>query len=403
MIGIVDGYTGEPNIYADDIGEYNISVWGEKDCVLPVGNKLAYTLVSNNEIKIKDGIFVTQGRRGLIKRNTTETARIENGSQGMKRHDLIVIEYSKDNSSTKEKHSLKVIKGTAAAQAKDPAVRTGNIRNGNNIHQMPLYRVVIDGLNVKKVEKMFDLLDKPLRTMVRDCFQSVSDGKKLLASAITDKKVLTDAAATFAQMAANIKKIVLGSGNAVAADVLQGKTFTNDDGVQYTGTMPNIATEDGIDICPDQANYVAAGSKGAGVYARMNAGAHIVKSSSGFAELFVSEDKIRAGLGITASKIIQGQSIAGVAGTAPMAAKAESGSGVLWVAYDHHEFTANVTFKKPFSRTPTINFSAQSDRPGECQPDTIYIKTKSAAGFTIANRPENNGYATINFQWNATA
>lgn len=239
MIGIIDGYTGEPNIYADDIGEYNISVFGEQDCVLPVGNKLAYTLVSNNEIKIKDGIFLTQGRRGLIKRNTTETARIENGSQGMKRHDLIVIEYSKENATTKEKHSLKVIKGTPAAQAEDPAVRTGNIRNGDSIHQMPLYRVVIDGLNVTKVEKMFDLFDKPLRTMVNDCFQSVSDGKKLVASAITGKRVPTDAAATFAQMAENIKKIVLGSGNAVAADVLQGKTFTNNDGVQYTGTMPN--------------------------------------------------------------------------------------------------------------------------------------------------------------------
>ena len=239
MIGIIDGYTGEPNIYADDIGEYNISVWGENDYVLPVGNKLAYTLVSNNEIKIKDGIFVTQGRRGLIKRNTTETARIENGSQGMKRHDLIVIEYSKDDSSTKEKHSLKVIKGTAAAQAKDPVVRTGNIRNGDSVHQMPLYRVVIDGLNVTKVEKMFDLLDKPLRTAVNDCFQSVSDGKKLLASAITDKKVLTDAAATFAQMAENIKKIVLGSGNAQPNQVLKDRTFTNSGGVELKGTMPD--------------------------------------------------------------------------------------------------------------------------------------------------------------------
>ena len=71
---------------------------------------------------------------------------------------------------------------------------------------------------------------------LEECFQSVSDGKALVASAITDKKVPTDATDTFAEMEANIRKIRLGSGNATAADVKKGKTFTNDDGVEYTGT-----------------------------------------------------------------------------------------------------------------------------------------------------------------------
>lgn len=73
-----------------------------------------------------------------------------------------------------------------------------------------------------------------------ECFQSVSDGKALVASAITDKKVPTDATATFEEMANNISSIVLGSGTAIASDVLEGKTFTNDDGVEYTGTMHNM-------------------------------------------------------------------------------------------------------------------------------------------------------------------
>ena len=42
---------------------------------------------------------------------------------------------------------------------------------------------------------------------VNDCFQSVSDGKALVASAITDKGVSTDATATFATMAENIANI----------------------------------------------------------------------------------------------------------------------------------------------------------------------------------------------------
>ena len=75
--------------------------------------------------------------------------------------------------------------------------------------------------------------------------KSVSDGKTLVAAAITAKKVVTAATASFAEMAKNIKKIVLGSGTARAADVLAGKTFTNNDGVEYTGTMPERGTWNG--------------------------------------------------------------------------------------------------------------------------------------------------------------
>lgn len=68
---------------------------------------------------------------------------------------------------------------------------------------------------------------------------SVSDGKAQVAAAITAKRVPTAATATFGEMADNIGKIVLGSGNAAPSDVLAGKTFTNNDGKEYTGTMPN--------------------------------------------------------------------------------------------------------------------------------------------------------------------
>ena len=129
---------------------------------------------------------------------------------------------------------------------------------------------------------------KELVQKVEECFQSVSNGKSLVASAITDKKVPTDATATFAEMAANIESLKLGSGNAVIADVLEGKTFTNSDGIEYTGTMPNInAIDDAI-----ASNYVTKGSSGTGIYARMNTGAHVTLASSGHAELFIPQTQI---------------------------------------------------------------------------------------------------------------
>ena len=154
---IIDGYCNEPNIFADDIGEYNTAIWGTRDCVLPAGERLGYELISNNEIKIKDGVFSTQGRRGVIKKGTIESCIIENGTQAENRNDLIVIEYAKDSSTLVESHTLKVIKGTPGEVATDPDVVTGDIQAGDVLHQMPLYRVKLEGLNVVAVERLFSV------------------------------------------------------------------------------------------------------------------------------------------------------------------------------------------------------------------------------------------------------
>ena len=69
--------------------------------------------------------------------------------------------------------------------------------------------------------------------------KSVSDGKEQVAAAITLQGVITAATATFAQMAANIKAIIRGSGNAQPQHVLSPYTFTNDSGIPQTGAIPS--------------------------------------------------------------------------------------------------------------------------------------------------------------------
>ncbi len=86
--------------------------------------------------------------------------------------------------------------------------------------------------------------------------KSVSDGKSSIASAITDQGVTTAADAAYATLATNItsvadKKYNVGKsdgvsetkkGNAIAANVLEGKTFTSlTAGVNATGTMKNYS------------------------------------------------------------------------------------------------------------------------------------------------------------------
>ena len=156
MAQIIDGYTLTPNIFAEDIGKHNISMYGSGDYVLSVGECLGYELVSNNEIRIKDGMFLIQGRRGLIKTGTADTCIIENGAQAVNRNDLIVMEYKKDEATLVESHTTKVIKGTPGTTAVDPELVTGDINAGAVLHQMPLYRVKIEGLNVVAVEQLFE-------------------------------------------------------------------------------------------------------------------------------------------------------------------------------------------------------------------------------------------------------
>ncbi len=77
---------------------------------------------------------------------------------------------------------------------------------------------------------------------VNELFQSVSNGKAIVAGAITDKGVSTSPTATFETMADNIDAIEtdpsIGTTDATVADILDGKKAVSQ-GELRTGTMPN--------------------------------------------------------------------------------------------------------------------------------------------------------------------
>lgn len=157
MAQIIDGLCDFDNVTADMIARHNISLYGAGDYVLQVDECLEYDLVSNNEIHVKDGMYIMQGRRGCVKKGTTDICIIENGAQAVNRNDIIVIEYVKDEATRLESHTTKVIKGVPAEVAVDPELVTGDINAGAVLHQMPLYRVKIEGLNVVAVEQLFEI------------------------------------------------------------------------------------------------------------------------------------------------------------------------------------------------------------------------------------------------------
>lgn len=153
---LVTGYAGHGHVTSADEGLYNAGVCGLDRYVLKTGTKFAYTVESSNLIRIGSGGLVDQGRYINIPTNTTVDVTIENGTQGKKRYDLIVMRYSKDPSTSVESASVVVIKGTETSGTPvQPTCITGDIFAGALLDDVPLYRVALDGLTITGVTKLF--------------------------------------------------------------------------------------------------------------------------------------------------------------------------------------------------------------------------------------------------------
>lgn len=157
---IITGYVGSPHVTAEQDRDINIGIFGAESYVLRTGSQLKAEVSSNNEIKIRDGVIMHQGCAASIKKNTYDSLTIVNGSQGMKRIDLVVARYSRNQSTKVESLTLKVIQGTPVTGTPSaPGYTPGDIQAGDLIADMPLYQVTINGLNITEVKQVFNMVD----------------------------------------------------------------------------------------------------------------------------------------------------------------------------------------------------------------------------------------------------
>lgn len=157
-IELITGYAGSGHISSADAGRYNAGICGLGKYVLGTGTKFEATVVSGNLVRIGSGDAVDQGRHIIIPQNSTEDARIENGSQNRTRIDVITLRYNKDTSTGIEHASLEVIRGTEVSMGgtpSAPAVISGNIFNGAAQDDLPLYHVLIEGTQIEEVTKVY--------------------------------------------------------------------------------------------------------------------------------------------------------------------------------------------------------------------------------------------------------
>lgn len=181
-VELITGLGDGPHVDASDVGGFQAGIVGEEDYMLPAGERMKATVISNNKIRIAEGEAVMQGRHWRVKPNTYEDVTIENGAQGMNRKDAIVARYTKESSSGIEKVELVVLKGTPTASTPTAPVPTkGDIRGGTLKHEMLLYVVSLKGLNVESVTAEFDILMN--MSELTECMKDyiVEQGKQLIA------------------------------------------------------------------------------------------------------------------------------------------------------------------------------------------------------------------------------
>ena len=156
-LNLVTGFAGTPHVTAEDAGVLNAVILGPGQYVMNYGNKLQASVITNNQVRVLDGVIMMQGRQIRIEEDTSVDLAIENGATGYYRNDLIVARYTKDASTGIEEANLVVIKGTATTgEAADPTYTSGNIFAGAVQNDMPLYRIPINGINVQEPIALFE-------------------------------------------------------------------------------------------------------------------------------------------------------------------------------------------------------------------------------------------------------
>lgn len=153
-MNIITGYKGTPHVSAQQDRDINSAIFTNGVYILNIGSKMAATIVSANEVTIADGLIIAQGCAAEIARGTSESMTIDNGTQGQLRKDLIVLRYTKDDSTGVEDMALAVIKGTpAASNPSTPAYTSGSIADGDTLAEFPLYTVNLSGITIQSVTR----------------------------------------------------------------------------------------------------------------------------------------------------------------------------------------------------------------------------------------------------------
>ena len=154
---LVTGYKGQNHVTADQWADFNRSIYGTA-AILPVGNKMAVEIQTANQITVKDGVAVFDGRQIYIGYGESENVAIESGTQAMLRNDIVVVKYTKNEETGVESVAFEVITGVpASSDPVDPSYQDMDIRTGVFTSQKAFCRVRLNGVAIEGIDMLVDV------------------------------------------------------------------------------------------------------------------------------------------------------------------------------------------------------------------------------------------------------
>jgi hypothetical protein len=154
-VHLVTGYAGFEHIKSEDDGAFNAAFFGNEQFVMESGNQFAASIIDNNTVRILDGDGLMYGRHFRIKVDTYQDITVKTGTAGVNRIDLICMTYAKNTADGTEDVYPEIILGTEASSPVLPSYTNGNILEGAILNQMPLYKVVVEGVVLKEIVPLF--------------------------------------------------------------------------------------------------------------------------------------------------------------------------------------------------------------------------------------------------------
>lgn len=157
---LITGYKGSPHVTAAQFAALSRGfLTGSESGALvdPVTEGFQAQIQSNNEVRIRSGIGIIQGRAFWVQPGSYDEITINNGNQGENRIDLVVARYTKAAETAVESIAWVVIQGTPTTGSPSvPAYTSGNIDDGDNTVDLPMFQVLINNITLTSVTSVFD-------------------------------------------------------------------------------------------------------------------------------------------------------------------------------------------------------------------------------------------------------
>lgn len=148
----------KPNLFAPDDALITTSTTAV-DFVTDDLEKLAVELISNNELRIKSGVFCIGGHYGCIQNGTYETCFVSPGNVGFNRKDLIVARYTRVGNL--DYIGVQIYTGVPTKGVPVvPTLAVSDLNTDGKIREIALHAVELVDMDIVNVTQAFTKLTK---------------------------------------------------------------------------------------------------------------------------------------------------------------------------------------------------------------------------------------------------